>query len=61
MTIKEQIALKRQLKKLTPEHKEFIRLMNNYAVALCVSNDAQSINELCEIIKYQNERRRANV
>lgn len=43
--------------KLTKEQKEFIKSMNNYAILLCINNEIQSINELCQVIKYQNERR----
>lgn len=55
--MKDRKELKKQLKKLTSQQKQFITLMNNYATSLCLCNETQSINELCEIIKYQNERR----
>lgn len=48
---------KKILKKLNQEQKNFIILMNNYALQLVLNNEQNSINELCEIIKYQNERR----
>lgn len=43
--------------KLSKEQKDFIKSMYNYAILLCFTNDTQSINELCQVIKYQNERR----
>lgn len=54
---KENKILLKKIKSFNEEQKEFIKLMNNYAIGLCISNDSRSINELCEIIKCQNERR----
>jgi len=54
MTRKE---LKKRLKTLSPIEKDFIQKMNNYALTLVLGNKQQEINELCEIIKIQNERR----
>jgi len=54
MTNKE---LKKRLKTIKPIEKDFIQKMNNYALALVLGNKQQEINELCEIIRIQNERR----
>ena len=48
--------LLKQVKSLTKEEKDFINLMNNYALGLCLGKKQREINELCEIIKIQNER-----
>lgn len=49
--------IKKRLKGLKPIEKDFIQKMNNYALALVLGNKQQEINELCEIIRIQNERR----
>lgn len=49
--------LKKRLKTLSPIEKDFIQKMNNYALSLVLGNKQQEINELCEIIKIQNQRR----
>lgn len=48
--------LLKKIKTLSQKEKDFINLMNNYALSLCLGKKQQEINELCEIIKIQNER-----
>ena len=47
---------KKIIKSLTEQDKQFIKLMNNYAIGLCITKNQLYINELCEVIKNQNER-----
>lgn len=48
--------LLKKIRSLSKEEKDFINLMNNYALSLCLGKKQREINELCEIIKIQNER-----
>lgn len=48
--------LLKKIKSLSNQEKDFIKLMNNYALSLCLAKKEREINELCEIIKIQNER-----
>ena len=52
--------MKKKKIKLDKQQKDFVKTLCNYAISLCVLNETRSINELCEIIKYQNERRIKN-
>jgi len=49
--------IKKALKNINNEQKQFINAMYNYALTLVLNNEVESINELCDVIKYQNERR----
>lgn len=48
--------LLKKIKSLSKQEKDFIKLMNNYALSLCLGKKEREINELCEIIRIQNER-----
>lgn len=53
----EKKLLLKKINSLSKEEKDFIKLMNNYVLLLCIRKEYDSIKELNEIIKIQNKRR----
>lgn len=49
--------MKKEKIKLGKEEKDFIKQISNYALLLCMRKEYNSINELSNLIKLQNERR----